>query len=57
MTIIPLDSLSDLPPGYLRCVSANSLDEAVKVYGRQFARCWCFRNFYYFEESENEEKR
>ena len=41
-------------PLVLRCVSANSYEEAVKVYGREFARCWNFRNFYYFEESENE---
>ena len=49
---ITLDSLSQLPDGYLRCVSADSYEEAVRVYGRQFARCWCFRNFYYFEEAE-----
>ena len=49
---IILDRLADLPPGYRECVSANSLDEAVRIYGRQFARCWVFRNFYYFEEEE-----
>lgn len=49
---ITLDSLSQLPDGYLRCVSANSYDEAVRVYGKTAARCWNFRNFYYFEEAE-----
>ena len=52
LTLITLDSLSQLPDGYRECVSANSLDEAVRIYGRQFARCWVFRNFYYFEEAE-----
>ena len=52
MTIIPLDRLADLPDGYRECVSANSLDDAVAIYGRQFSKCWVFRNFYYFEEAE-----
>ena len=52
MTIIPLDRLADLPAGYRECVSANSLDEAVRIYGREVGRCWNFRNFYYFEEAE-----
>ena len=31
---ITLDSLTQLPDGYLRCVSANSYEEAVRVYGK-----------------------
>jgi len=55
VTLIPLDRLADLPDGYLRCVSANSYEEAVRVYGKSFSRCWNFRNWWYFEESENEQ--
>ncbi len=50
--LITLDSLSQLPDGYLRCVSANSYEDAVRVYGREVGRCWNFRNWYYFEEAE-----
>ena len=61
-----LDRLADLPDGYLRCVSANSYEEAVRIFwsvwiatgqfrGNSDAlRVYVFRNFYYFEESENE---
>lgn len=48
---IMLDRLT-ASPLVLRCVSASSYEEAVRVYGRKFSRCWNFRNFYYFEEAE-----
>lgn len=57
--LVILDTLSALPRKKNRVFSANNFDIALaeyihKGYNPNYGICYQFRNFYYFEESENE---